>query len=683
MPEEQWRDEFQEYGLLLQAVASGDRSKALKLFGDYLLNQSKSDPVAGPSAPGQAQGQDKRQQEADQDPDEEENLDVGDEAYDEEEEYLDEGQYEDYGEEEYPAVEDEEYSAPKPRKKVRFADEEGANPLEENEPEQPDDNYGYDEEDHAYYDGEYDPGTYDDTYDGEPYMSGALAEDNGNEDEYYLEPYDEGYAVEGDLNDTAPARKPAIVNAFPNYRGYTPQTYDEYNQGQPASTDYSQHAYPGQYGQEYYDQNAAGVIGDTESYYNGTEAGYAYAHGTEPGLAESGGEWQHHFPQHDLGANDEEQALGLDEFETGSHPPTNGFTQLGNEIDHIDPGYNPREEGISQSSFTPSASIDQGVQPSLEYGNYPHQMGPSDLEGTTIDHALDNDTDQATLMYDKDEMAAPTFINPQQGFESSNPDPQHELDPQTERKLEENDNDGGGVHLYLSEAENIAQAFQPAAGILPKRRAVGVDSQNISRPGYSPGAQKEVDTSEGSPTDTGDPNQAFNEHADTGPNYNLEELIPNIERPRKEEPWVPELPEEEAEEYQEDEEPEYMSNNPLRHIYEAEKNESNAVRPYFDEAPLPFDLSQDYWEEPWDGELYASSLYYDEDQPEADYDSTAEYYIDPHYNVFEEGSRFYSHYNDWANESQLQRNPSTRSGSSKKSAMNPRALFGRIRERLV
>ncbi|KAK4937333.1 hypothetical protein LTR10_022014 [Elasticomyces elasticus] len=690
MPEEQWRDEFQEYGLLLQAVASGDRSKVLKHLGDYLVNQGKDDPGPATSASGGAQGQFNRRQQAQQankNPVDEEDFDPDDNTYHEEdEEYPDEGQYEDYGEEEYPAEEEEQYSMPKPRKKVRFADEEGTYPLEENEPGHQNDDYDYDGTDDAYYGGEYDPDTHDGTYDGEPYMSGALAEDNGINDEYYVEPYDEGYDARGDMNATAPARKPPNVKAYENNNlGYNTQPYDGYNQEQGAGTSYAPEAYPHHYEQGYHEQDAAAGTSDAQGYYHGTEAGYAYENGTEPSLAESGGEWQHHFPQHNLDANDEEQARGIDELGAEANPFTDYLTHLQRQINHVDPGLTYTETDESYPvNLQPLVPISESVHPDLDYTNYQDQLDSNGLDGVPIDDGHDNGTDQANHPYHEYETAA---INTDQNSEDPSADFQNEFNTMTGSSGYVNDADSGGVQVDFPGTDGAGHVLPPATEILPKRKAVGIINQKILPSEHSPIGQGEECTSDGfsrnSPAGVSETDQTFDKPEDTGPSYNLEALIPNIERPRKEEPWVPEVPDdEELEEYSDEDEEEYMSNNPLRHIYEAEKNEAK-VRPYFDDAPLPFDLSQDYWEEPWDEESYSSSLYYNEDMPQEDYDSTADYYIDPQYNVFEEGSRFYTHYNDSANESQMQRNPSTRSGSSRKSAMSARSLFGKIRERLA
>lgn len=40
MQNEKWRSEFQDYALLVQAVSNGDRTKVIKLLGDYLLGKS-------------------------------------------------------------------------------------------------------------------------------------------------------------------------------------------------------------------------------------------------------------------------------------------------------------------------------------------------------------------------------------------------------------------------------------------------------------------------------------------------------------------------------------------------------------------------------------------------------------------------------------------------------------------
>ncbi len=167
---------------------------------------------------------------------------------------------------------------------------------------------------------------------------------------------------------------------------------------------------------------------------------------------------------------------------------------------------------------------------------------------------------------------------------------------------------------------------------------------------------------------------------DSEPKWNLDELIPDTNRLQDQSRFPEDLDEDcETEAYPEAGDG-YMTRNPLRHIYEAERADANPVRPYYDDAPLPFNRPQVIWGEPLDDGLDATPLYYDEDLQDEDYESTTDS-IDPHYNVFQLGSRFYTHFNDSTDDPKIRRHMSRRV-NPKRTPLYPRSFIDKIRERL-
>ncbi|KEF53801.1 uncharacterized protein A1O9_10202 [Exophiala aquamarina CBS 119918] len=182
MPDEKWRDELQEYALLVEAVSSGDRSKVVKLFGDYILRKKAQEAEEAEAA---------AEEEYNGDEYEQGDLDL-------------DGNYgEEYNEDEYDPYyqEDDEngegdYNHPAQTKRVRFAEEEEEEEEEGGGAEYYDEdgNLTYGDQDYEYtgeedglYGQDYNQDEYDDGEDGGAYMSGALPSTNEETSNYYDE----------------------------------------------------------------------------------------------------------------------------------------------------------------------------------------------------------------------------------------------------------------------------------------------------------------------------------------------------------------------------------------------------------------------------------------------------------------------------------------------------------------
>ncbi|KAK5064218.1 hypothetical protein LTR84_000051 [Exophiala bonariae] len=198
MPEEQWRDELQEYALLVEAVSSGDRSKVVKLFGDYILRKKAAEAIEEAEAEIEAEAaveneyvdEEDNQRDLNED-DHEEGLDSG-EAY--EEDYTAED-YENHYDEDEPGAHERT-----PGKRVTFADDEGGGGEDEEEyyddegnPLYDDQGNGYGDPDNGYYEEEYNPDGYVGGEKTIPYMSGALSSEHNESNEYDQGTYGEGF----------------------------------------------------------------------------------------------------------------------------------------------------------------------------------------------------------------------------------------------------------------------------------------------------------------------------------------------------------------------------------------------------------------------------------------------------------------------------------------------------------
>jgi hypothetical protein len=274
MPDEPWRDEIQEYAYLLQAVASGDRSKVVKLLGDYLLRTPDASSEVEPPL-------DEQQREEQQDPYEEGQANY-DENYYEREDGQYYGQYGEYGENEgYGDYDnngqqdvyandhendDATYPVAKQRRRVRFADEERTFHLENTELTPPENDYGYDRNGDNYHGGNYDPDSYDGAYDSDLYMSGALA-DGDHQSDGFNHTYDQNYAQQ------------AGDGYLDQASGYDDQPYGGYGQ----------ETYSGQYEPGYHGQHdGTSSLGST-GYYDAKDTNYAYN--------DKVGEFRDHFPR--------------------------------------------------------------------------------------------------------------------------------------------------------------------------------------------------------------------------------------------------------------------------------------------------------------------------------------------------------------------------------------------------
>ncbi|KIY00097.1 uncharacterized protein Z520_03782 [Fonsecaea multimorphosa CBS 102226] len=244
MPDEDWRDEIQEYALLLDAVASGDRSRVVKHLTEYILNKKEGNQVAQPNDQG-AQG--------------------AQEPYSE----HDENSFNYYGE--------DAYNDPYTGTSTEPVDQEGTYTGEEKDLEYGDEQYQYGNE----YD-EYDPPEYDASGAGEsyyegPYMSGAYHEPDNGVDTYDEGPYDD-YT---ELDPSAHGNESyAIGAAGIRDMTYTGEHYDDSNRNNYEGPQYPEDQ---QYEGQYYDQQADGIYDD----WNQDGETYHYQQGT--GVA--GGEW--------------------------------------------------------------------------------------------------------------------------------------------------------------------------------------------------------------------------------------------------------------------------------------------------------------------------------------------------------------------------------------------------------
>ncbi|OCT45877.1 hypothetical protein CLCR_00049 [Cladophialophora carrionii] len=194
MPDEHWRAEIHETALLLEAVASGDRSRVVKQLTDYLL------------------AKDERQAHAD-------------ETAEEQHEHYEDEEEQEYGE---PYGED--------------GDQYGY----END----------DYQQHEAYDDEYGAEVYvaaDDDFQGEAYMSGAYNEADEGDDLYDKQGYDEGYGYDNNYNQTPYARHDSsAISAYKNGsmagigNEYDDGSYYQEEEYDPAYYEQADNAYEGQ-----------------------------------------------------------------------------------------------------------------------------------------------------------------------------------------------------------------------------------------------------------------------------------------------------------------------------------------------------------------------------------------------------------------------------------------------------
>ncbi|KIW96503.1 uncharacterized protein Z519_03572 [Cladophialophora bantiana CBS 173.52] len=384
MPDEEWRDEIQEYALLLDAVASGDRSRVVKHLTDYILGKKEG---GHGSQSNKEESEEKREQ------------------------YYEQNQN-DY---EYYEEHEEEYNEPHAETNNRFVDEDG-NYTEE------DKNFGYEEEQYQYdnsYDelaaAEYDLSAAKEGYYEGPYMSGAYNEPDNGADTYEEDPY-------GDYTDPNPAPYGNEV-----YRAEETEIADEnYTVGTYAgssSNNYESHSYPEdqQYDGEYYDQEADGTYND----WNPEADNYHYQQGAE----RRGGEW-HEEPGYRLVSDDQIQEvvgevnlyeLGdvhpeeyqIPAYDDPAHPEEHqqhpAEEQLYNDDDHVFPSHH---QEYSQQSQT-----------------YPHPYDIDEFPNHHQEYAQQNQTDPEDdlFSYDTTEEAPPKYsVVPRYAI---NPNPQTQYVP--------------------------------------------------------------------------------------------------------------------------------------------------------------------------------------------------------------------------------------------------------------
>lgn len=274
MPDETWRDELQEYALLVEAVSSGDRSKVVKLFGDYILRKKAAEAIE--EAVAEIEARVVAEPEYGGEEDEVGNLGPG-EGYDE---GYTAAEYDDY-------YDDDETNAHQNvhTKRVRFADDgEGGGAEDEYYGEDgyllyDDHGNDYDDNEDGYYEEDgYSQEDYAGEEDSAPYMSGALPSEQNEIDEYNPESYGDEYD-------------------YDSYSG----AYDQENQfGNNAG-------HHGQYKDNYGTSTAAnGYVAD--EYHDSTQDEGFYDYNVDEGF---GGEWSKIFNENERVTNDEVQENGI------------------------------------------------------------------------------------------------------------------------------------------------------------------------------------------------------------------------------------------------------------------------------------------------------------------------------------------------------------------------------------
>lgn len=274
MPDETWRDELQEYALLVEAVSSGDRSKVVKLFGDYILRKKAAEAIE--EAVAEIEAGVVTEPEYGGEEDEVGNLGPG------------EGYEEGYTAEDYNDYYDDDETNARQNvhtKRVRFADDgEGGGAEDEYYGEDgyllyDDHGNEYDGNEDGYYEEDgYNQDDYVGEEDSAPYMSGALPSGQNEIDEYNQESYGDEYD-------------------YDSYSG----AYDQENQfGNNAD-------HQGQYKDNYRTSTAAnGYVAD--GYHDPTQDEGFYDYDVDEG---DGGEWSKTFNENERVTNDEVQENGI------------------------------------------------------------------------------------------------------------------------------------------------------------------------------------------------------------------------------------------------------------------------------------------------------------------------------------------------------------------------------------
>ncbi|OQU96444.1 hypothetical protein CLAIMM_02525 [Cladophialophora immunda] len=313
MPDEDWRDEIQEYALLLDAVASGDRSRVVKHLTDYILGKKEGNQAS---------------QLNDQEPQGEEG------GYPEEEENG------------YEYYEEDAYNDPYAGTSTQSADQEGMYTGEGRDLDYEDGQYQYDNDYDENIPTEYGVSGAAETYYEGPYMSGAYNEPENGVDTYDGEPYDDYSGLDPSAygNETYTMGEPESADM-----SYALGTYDGSN-----SNSYGTHSYPEgqQYGGEYYDQAVDGTYND----WNQGGENYHYQHSAD----EVGGEW-HQESDHGLVSDDQIQEVvdeaalnepGEEYFEEDQMHPRDDRTRPEEQArpndDDVPPSYHSEQTNLHQ-----------------------------------------------------------------------------------------------------------------------------------------------------------------------------------------------------------------------------------------------------------------------------------------------------------------------------------------------
>lgn len=554
MPGEKWRDELQEYALLVEAVSSGDRSKVVKLFGDYILRKKAQEA-----------------EEAEAAAEEEYN---GDE-YEQGDHDLDGDYEEEYNEDEYdPYYQDDEngeddYTQSERTKRVRFAEEEeeeeGEYYDEDGNPTYGDQDYEYNGEDDDLYGQDYNQDEYDIGEDGGPYMSGALPSTSEENDTYYdEEDYGDGYGYDDGPGEYGQEEDP-------HNSGYGTSHQVPYN-------DYfGSHAEANGYeGNGYYDSNPDIGIHD----YNMNQ--------------QNGGEWKKAFRGNEQVTDDQVQEHGIN----------NGTDDLGQ----------PYPEDMTMA--------DEGELNNLLSRLQQGTIGP-DFDDPYI--LEDEDEFQANQYHEDDEEA--------QYHEDGEEGEEEDLGEESQREP---------LVGQMSTEDDIADLSNPHQH---------EDRGGAHRAPYPDDEESIYDDEDVDDFDFWDNEDPADETNIRGYSEDLSQLQQQF--------WG----EEEEDEYEEDPEQQMEEDG----FWE------NPVRPHYDEEVIPFPG----FHRTISNERVLPYAIIPGDQFDENIQRDPMKEVNPQYNVFDAGQRFYDHYSSSTEDSKVDARK-----SNQRPNLHPMSLVDKFRERL-
>jgi hypothetical protein len=639
MPDEKWRDEFQEYAHLLHAISSGDRSRALKLFGDYLLGAAQGDN--GPSSsslsqqrsssetPGDDQDQtpgiqesneyqDAHHEEQQQDlqPDDEyynydgnyegesgEFAEEGDhyqpdlETYDESEAhegYIEgEQQHEHYLPDSYQ--DDQQPQAT--TKRVRFAEEDY--PLEQPQDDLPyEEQYPYDYDinenpETEYHSGSYDPesheeatSTYDDDGNGSGayYMHGALGAETETQDD------NPDYSHYG-------------------YGDETEQPDHEYDPNTDTTTFPRHDSYEG----EYYDDGSGDGGGQESATYDQYDPNndQAAVHYDQDGHPDS---WQQQDHSYYPGTQVQTEGVGEEEAAAGGYYDENG---------------NWIEEPHAQFSGYQGDEAPRSFVVGGDGGEWWHDHVPPDAEPVAND---ETQTVDSGAEYSGGHDGDPSDDENRRPAESL-------FTPTFETEVYDGQDEGRSWNDHGMDEDEGDHVFDPQSPFPPEQPSVLDYDQPYERASEMLSSSSlRSESPRGRPVVSAPP---FN------PFLGLD----------------------------------YLEKAPVQ------DDDPNPVRPYYDdddEQFWPFSIPTNA---PWTGGGSDDNSSQNDGSYPEQYDWPEAKTVDPQYNVFEGASRFYTHYTDSCNDDDPPRRADLglNGRPTRRRALlpQPRGLIDRIRERII